>query len=37
MIRVVHSSPVWLAQTQTWVDTQVRFVPAGRVENHVVC
>jgi colanic acid/amylovoran/stewartan biosynthesis glycosyltransferase WcaL/AmsK/CpsK len=37
MIRVVHSNPTWLAQTQTWVDTQVRFAPADRVENHVVC
>ena len=37
MIRVIHSVPVWLRQTQTWIHTQVDCVPRDRVENHVVC
>jgi len=37
MIRVVHSTPIWLPQTQTWLYTQVSCVPPERVENHVVC
>ena len=37
MIRVVHSNPIWLPQTQTWVHTQVTCIPAAKVENHVVC
>jgi colanic acid/amylovoran biosynthesis glycosyltransferase len=36
-IRVVHSNPIWLPQTQTWVHVQVSCVPSDRVENHVVC
>ncbi|MHC4919343.1 MAG: hypothetical protein ACYTKC_07080, partial [Planctomycetota bacterium] len=34
--RVVHSSPVWLPQTQTWMHTQARCLPAS-VESHVAC
>lgn len=34
--RVVHSSPVWLPQTQTWMHTQARCLPAN-VESHVAC
>ena len=34
--RVVHSAPVWLPQTQTWMYTQARSLPAW-VENHVAC
>jgi colanic acid/amylovoran biosynthesis glycosyltransferase len=33
---VVHSSPIWLPQTQTWMYNQVRYLPA-EVESHVVC
>ncbi len=34
--RVVHSAPVWLPRTQTWMHTQTRSLPAW-VENHVAC
>jgi len=34
--RVVHSSPVWLPQTQTWMHTQAQGLPAS-VESHVAC
>jgi colanic acid/amylovoran biosynthesis glycosyltransferase len=37
VIRVVHSNPVWLSQTQTWLYTQVTNLPLERVESHVVC
>ncbi len=33
---VLHSAPSWLPQTQTWMHTQVRHLPAD-VESHVVC
>lgn len=33
---VVHSFPVWLPRTQTWMHNQVRFLP-GDIEAHVVC
>ncbi len=36
MTTVIHSFPVWLPQTQTWMCNQVRFLPE-RVEAHVVC
>lgn len=36
-LRVVHSFPEWLPQTQTWLYAQVRHTPADRVESHVVC
>lgn len=36
-LRVVHSSPVWLPQTQTWIHSQIDCVPRDRIENHVVC
>lgn len=35
-IIVIHSSPIWLPQTQTWMYNQVRFVP-NTVQNHIVC
>ena len=35
-IRVIHSFPVWLPQTQTWMYNQVKYLP-GEVEVHVVC
>ncbi|MGH8687193.1 MAG: glycosyltransferase [Burkholderiales bacterium] len=37
MIQVVHSNPVWLPATQTWIHTQVSELPPARVECHVVC
>lgn len=36
LTKVVHSSPVWLPQTQTWMHTQARCLPAS-VESHVAC
>lgn len=33
---VVHSFPVWLPGTQTWMYNQVRCLP-GDIEAHVVC
>ncbi len=33
---VVHSFPVWLPQTQTWLYHQVRFLPDS-VNSHIVC
>ena len=35
--KVVHSTPVWLRQTQTWIHTQVGCTPSNRIESHVVC
>ncbi|MEW6085428.1 MAG: glycosyltransferase [Chloroflexota bacterium] len=35
-IVAVHSFPVWLPQTQTWMYTQVKHLPEF-VESHVVC
>jgi colanic acid/amylovoran biosynthesis glycosyltransferase len=35
-IKVVHSYPIWLPQTQTWMYNQVRYLP-DEVENHIVC
>lgn len=37
MIRVVHSNPTWLPQTQTWIHTLVSCLPDDRIESHVVC
>ena len=36
MLRVIHSAPTWLPQTQTWMHNQARALP-GDVESHVVC
>jgi colanic acid/amylovoran biosynthesis glycosyltransferase len=36
-INVVQSCPDWLPQTQTWIYSQVRNLPIGRVQSHVVC
>ncbi len=36
MTTVIHSTGVWLPQTQTWLYNQVRFLPAD-VECHIVC
>ncbi len=35
-VRVLHSHPVWLPLTQTWMHNQVRFLPSA-FENHVLC
>lgn len=35
-ITVIHTFPVWLPQTQTWMYNQVRYLP-DEVENHIVC
>ncbi len=35
-LTVVHSFPVWLPQTQTWLYHQVRFLP-DEVTSHIVC
>ena len=37
VLRAVHSTPVWLRQTQTWIHTQIDCTPPDRIENHVVC
>jgi len=33
---VIHSFPVWLPQTQTWMYNQVRYLPE-EIETHIVC
>lgn len=33
---VIHSFPVWLYQTQTWMYNQVRYLPK-EIEPHIVC
>ena len=35
-LSVLHSCPVWLPQTQTWLYNQVRALP-GDIESHVAC
>jgi len=37
MIKVIHSSPVWLPQTQTWMYNQVKQLQRLGVQTHVVC
>ncbi|QTA83258.1 Glycosyltransferase, family I [Desulfonema limicola] len=34
---VIHSFPVWLPQTQTWMYNQVKYLPHDCIENHIVC
>lgn len=34
---VLHYSPVWLPQTNTWLYQQIRHLPPNSVESHVVC
>ncbi len=36
MTCVIHSTPVWLPQTQTWMYNQARYLPA-EIDCHVVC
>lgn len=35
-LSVIHSFPVWLPQTQTWLYQQVRFLP-DTITSHIVC
>ena len=35
-ICVMHSFPIWLPQTQTWMYNQVKYLP-DNIEVHVVC
>lgn len=35
-INILHSFPVWLPQTQTWMYNQVKFLP-DTTNNHIVC
>lgn len=37
MLKVIHSCPVWLPQTQTWIYNQVKQLQRSGVEAHVVC
>lgn len=37
MKTVIHSYPVWLPQTQTWMYTQYLNLPTDRIDAHVVC
>ncbi len=36
-LKVIHSSPIWLPQTQTWIYNQFRHLPKDQIETHVVC
>ena len=33
---MIHSHPVWLPQTQTWMYNQVKYLPK-MIESHIVC
>lgn len=33
---VIHSYPIWLPQTQTWMYNQVRYLPES-IEAHIAC
>jgi colanic acid/amylovoran/stewartan biosynthesis glycosyltransferase WcaL/AmsK/CpsK len=35
-LRVAHSHRIWLPQTETWLYTQLRFLPRD-IESHVIC
>lgn len=35
--KVIHSFPLWLPQTQTWMYSQVKQLQSLGVESHVVC
>jgi len=36
LTRVLHNTPVWLPQTQTWMFNQVRYLPSD-IEAHISC
>ena len=35
-LKVIHSTPVWLPQTMTWLCNQIRYLPDS-IESHIVC
>jgi colanic acid/amylovoran biosynthesis glycosyltransferase len=35
-MRALHSFPIWLPQTQTWMYNQIRYLPK-EVESHIIC
>ena len=35
-IKVIHSTSIWLPQTQTWMYNHVKFLSSD-IENHIVC
>ena len=37
MLKLIHSFPLWLPQTQTWIYNQVKQLQQLGVETHVVC
>jgi len=34
---VLHSHPVWLGNTMTWLYNEVRDLPPAEIESHIVC
>jgi colanic acid/amylovoran biosynthesis glycosyltransferase len=36
-LRVLHSHPVWLPQTQPWLYNLVRYLPEADIRSYVVC
>ena len=36
MTTILHSTPIWLPQTQTWIYNQVRYLPPD-IEAHIAC
>lgn len=36
LVKVIHSFPIWLPQTQTWMYTQAKYLPED-IESHIVC
>ncbi len=35
-LKVIHSFPIWLPQTQTWMYNQVKYLPEN-IHTHIVC
>jgi colanic acid/amylovoran biosynthesis glycosyltransferase len=35
-MKIAHSFPIWLPQTQTWMYNQVQYLP-DHVESHIIC
>jgi colanic acid/amylovoran biosynthesis glycosyltransferase len=36
-LKVIHSHPVWLGNTMTWLYNEVVHLPAAEIESHIVC
>ena len=36
-LNIVHSTPLWLPQTQTWMYNQICRLCNNSIENHIVC